>query len=77
MLYHKFEGCVILCIFCNLGLLGPAVCLLLAVYIGCEKALAVACFALASGMAGFVNASALVNHLDIAPRFVGECASFL
>ena len=37
-----FSERLILCIICNLGLLGPAVFLLLAVYIGCEKALAVA-----------------------------------
>ncbi|XP_072175846.1 sialin-like [Diadema setosum] len=58
-------------LFTTLGLVLPAVFLVITGYIGCDHVLAVAFLALAVGMGGLAMSGFNVNHLDIAPAYAG------
>ena len=54
------------------GLAFPAIFLIAAGYLGCNKVAAVATVTLAVGLAGLAMSGYGVNHLDIAPPFAGK-----
>lgn len=58
-------------LFNTLGLILPAVFLVITGYIGCNHVLAVAMLTLAVGTGGFAMSGFNVNHLDIAPAYGG------
>lgn len=58
-------------LFNTLGMIGPAIFLLAAGYIGCNYKLAVAFLTLSTTIGGFSVSGYNINHLDIAPSFAG------
>uniref|UniRef100_A0A8C5WLN6 Sialin n=1 Tax=Leptobrachium leishanense TaxID=445787 RepID=A0A8C5WLN6_9ANUR len=67
----NYSTVVVRKIFNTLGLIGPAIFLLAAGYIGCDYKLAVAFLTLSTTMGGFAMSGYNVNHLDIAPSYAG------
>lgn len=53
--------------FCLKGMIGPAVFLVAAGFIGCNYALAVAFVTISTTLGGFCTSGYSINHLDIAP----------
>jgi len=50
---------------------GPAVCLIIVSFVGCNSILTMALLTLAVGLQGAIYSGFMVNHLDIAPNFAG------
>lgn len=57
--------------FTLIGMVGPAVFLVAAGYIGCNYSLAVAFLSISTALAGFNSSGLSINHLDIAPSYAG------
>ncbi|XP_012787603.1 sialin isoform X1 [Sorex araneus] len=57
--------------FTLIGMIGPAVFLIAAGYIGCNYSLAVAFLSISTTLAGFCSSGFSINHLDIAPSYAG------
>ncbi|XP_069343857.1 sialin isoform X6 [Eulemur rufifrons] len=58
-------------IFTLIGMIGPAVFLIAAGYIGCDYSLAVAFLTISTTLGGFCSSGFTINHLDIAPSYAG------
>ena len=57
--------------FFTLGQIIPAICLVIASYVGCNHVAAVTAVTMSVGFAGCALSGYQVNHLDIAPPFAG------
>uniref|UniRef100_A0A8D0C9F8 Sialin n=1 Tax=Salvator merianae TaxID=96440 RepID=A0A8D0C9F8_SALMN len=57
--------------FTLIGMIGPAVFLVAAGYIGCNYELAVAFVTISTTLGGFSTSGYSINHLDIAPSYAG------
>lgn len=66
----------ILFLFNLLGQYGPAICLIIASYTGCDRVLTVAILTIGMGLNGGIYSGFKINHLDITPRFAGILMSF-
>ncbi|XP_031637844.1 putative inorganic phosphate cotransporter isoform X2 [Contarinia nasturtii] len=55
----------------SLGQYGPAICLIIASYTGCNRTLTVFLLTLGVGLNGAIYSGFKINHLDITPRFAG------
>lgn len=76
-LWHKYQETGSLIIYKNfLGQYGPAVCLIIASYTGCDRVLTVAILTIGMGLNGGIYSGFKINHLDITPRFAGILMSF-
>lgn len=53
------------------GQYGPAICLIIASYTGCDRVLTVAILTIGMGLNGGIYSGFKINHLDITPRFAG------
>ncbi|OXB62643.1 hypothetical protein ASZ78_016938 [Callipepla squamata] len=62
--------CVRKC-FTLIGMIGPAVFLVAAGFIGCNYELAVAFVTISTTLGGFCTSGYSINHLDIAPSYAG------
>ncbi|OWK57704.1 Sialin [Lonchura striata] len=62
--------CVRKC-FTLIGMIGPAVFLVAAGFIGCNYALAVSFVTISTTLGGFCTSGYSINHLDIAPSYAG------
>lgn len=60
----------------SIGQYGPAICLIIASYTGCERYLTVAILTMGLGFNGAIYSGFKINHLDITPRFAGILMSF-
>ncbi|XP_077875848.1 sialin isoform X4 [Ictidomys tridecemlineatus] len=58
-------------IFTLIGMIGPAVFLVAAGFIGCDYSLAVAFLTISTTLGGFCSSGFSINHLDIAPSYAG------
>lgn len=58
-------------VFSLIGMIGPAVFLVAAGYIGCDYSLAVAFLTISTTLGGFCSSGFSINHLDIAPSYAG------
>ncbi|XP_036890203.1 sialin isoform X2 [Sturnira hondurensis] len=67
----KFSTVCVRRIFTLIGMIGPAVFLVAAGFIGCDYSLAVAFLTISTTLGGFCAAGFSINHLDIAPSFAG------
>ncbi|XP_033121660.1 sialin-like [Anneissia japonica] len=63
-------------LFNSLGMMLPALFLVLTGYVGCNKPLAILCLTLAVGCGGFSMSGFNINHLDIAPKYAGVLMGF-
>lgn len=59
-----------------LGQYSPAICLIIASYTGCNRALTVFLLTLGVGLNGAIYSGFKINHLDITPRFAGILMAF-
>ncbi|XP_028920922.1 sialin isoform X2 [Ornithorhynchus anatinus] len=57
--------------FSLIGMIGPAVFLVAAGFIGCDYSLAVAFLTVSTTLGGFCTSGYGINHLDIAPSYAG------
>ncbi|EMP28674.1 Sialin [Chelonia mydas] len=57
--------------FTLIGMIGPAVFLVAAGFIGCDYTLAVAFLTISTTLGGFCTSGFGINHLDIAPSYAG------
>lgn len=55
----------------SIGQYGPAVCLFIASYTGCNRILTVTLLTIGVGLNGGIYSGFKVNHLDLTPRFAG------
>lgn len=55
----------------SIGQYGPAVCLAIASYTGCNRPLTVALLTIGVGLNGAIYSGFKINHLDLTPRFAG------
>ena len=55
----------------NVGILGPAVCILGASYAECDRITAVTCFVIGMGLNGAYIAGIKTNNFDLAPNYAG------
>ncbi|XP_062427050.1 sialin isoform X2 [Rhea pennata] len=62
--------CVRKC-FTLIGMIGPAVFLVAAGFVGCSYALSVAFMTISTTLGGFCTSGYSINHLDIAPSYAG------
>lgn len=62
---------MILAFFRATGQYGPAICLIIASYTGCDRTLTVFMLTLSVGLNGSIYSGFKINHLDITPRFAG------
>lgn len=60
----------------SIGQYGPAICLIIASYTGCDRVLTVAIITIGVGLNGGIYSGFKINHLDITPRFAGILMSF-
>lgn len=58
------------------GQFGPAICLIIASYTGCNRTLTVFMLTLGVGLNGSIYSGFKINHLDITPRFAGILMAF-
>uniref|UniRef100_A0A8D1U145 Sialin n=1 Tax=Sus scrofa TaxID=9823 RepID=A0A8D1U145_PIG len=58
-------------VFSLIGMFGPAVFLVAAVFIGCDYSLAVAFLTISTTLGGFCSSGFSISHLDIAPSYAG------
>ncbi|XP_042637500.1 sialin [Orycteropus afer afer] len=58
-------------IFSLVGMIGPAVFLVAAGFIGCDYSLAVVFLTISTTLGGFGSSGFSINHLDIAPSYAG------
>ncbi|XP_046531260.1 sialin isoform X3 [Equus quagga] len=59
-------------VFTLIGMIGPAVFLVAAGFIGCDYSLAVAFLTISTALGGFCSSGFSINHLDIAPSWNGN-----
>ncbi|XP_017826593.2 sialin isoform X5 [Callithrix jacchus] len=57
--------------FSLIGMIGPAVFLVAAGFIGCDYSLAIAFLTISTTLGGFCSSGFSINHLDIAPSYAG------
>lgn len=55
----------------SMGQYGPAVCLAIAAYTGCDRVLTVTLLTIGVGMNGGIYSGFKINHLDISPTYAG------
>lgn len=55
----------------SIGHLGPAICLLVVGFTGCNTVVSVTLLTLAVALSGFIGAGFFVNHLDVGPSYAG------
>ncbi|XP_023373046.1 sialin [Otolemur garnettii] len=67
----KFSTICVRRIFSLIGMIGPAVFLVAAGFIGCDYSLAVAFLTISTTLGGFGSSGFSINHLDIAPSYAG------
>ncbi|XP_053459553.1 sialin-like [Nycticebus coucang] len=67
----KFSTICVRRIFTFIGMIGPAVFLVAAGFIGCDYSLAVAFLTISTTLGGFCPSGFFINHLDIAPSYAG------
>lgn len=60
----------------SIGQYGPAVCLIIASYTGCNRILTVALLTIGLGLNGGIYSGFKINHLDLTPRFAGILMAF-
>lgn len=60
----------------SIGQYGPAICLIIAAYTGCDRVLTVALLTIGVGLNGGIYSGFKINHLDITPRFAGILMAF-
>lgn len=60
----------------SIGQYGPAICLIIASYTGCNRVLTVALLTIGLGLNGGIYSGFKINHLDITPRFAGILMAF-
>ncbi|KAG4066669.1 hypothetical protein HA402_007305 [Bradysia odoriphaga] len=60
----------------SVGQYGPAVCLIIASYTGCNRVLTVLILTIGMGLNGGIYSGFKINHLDLTPRFAGILMSF-
>lgn len=58
-------------VFCAVGFIGPAACLVATGYVDCNAPLAVALIVMSVGLSGISWGGWSVNHLDLAPPYAG------
>uniref|UniRef100_A0A8C0N542 Major facilitator superfamily (MFS) profile domain-containing protein n=1 Tax=Canis lupus familiaris TaxID=9615 RepID=A0A8C0N542_CANLF len=58
-------------VFSLIGMIGPAVFLVAAGFIGCDYSLAVVFLTISTTLGGFCSSGFSINHLDIAPSYAG------
>ncbi|XP_017908354.1 PREDICTED: sialin isoform X2 [Capra hircus] len=58
-------------VFSLIGMIGPAIFLVAAGFIGCDYSLAVAFLTISTTLGGFCSSGFSINHLDIAPSYAG------
>uniref|UniRef100_A0A8C3CYY6 Sialin n=1 Tax=Cairina moschata TaxID=8855 RepID=A0A8C3CYY6_CAIMO len=68
---QKFSTVCVRKCFTLIGMIGPAVFLVAAGFIGCNYALAVAFVTISTTLGGFCTSGYSINHLDIAPSYAG------
>lgn len=72
MIYsNRFTHTITRKIINSLGQYGPAVCLIIASYTGCNRALTITLLTIGMGLNGSIYSGFKINHLDISPRFAG------
>lgn len=57
--------------------MGPAIGVICASYVGCDKVAATICFTVGMGLMGFCYGSLRVNSLDLSPNFSGTIMAFV
>ncbi|XP_066109771.1 sialin isoform X2 [Saccopteryx bilineata] len=67
----KFSTIFVRRIFSLIGMIGPAVFVVAAGFIGCDYYLAVAFLTISTTLGGFSSSGFSINHLDIAPSYAG------
>ena len=60
----------------SVGQFSPAICLIIASYTGCDRALTVALLTIGIGLNGGIYSGFKINHMDISPRFAGILMAF-
>lgn len=60
----------------SIGQYGPAICLIIASYTGCNRILTVALLTIGLGLNGGIYSGFKINHLDLTPRFAGILMAF-
>ncbi|XP_055703598.1 putative inorganic phosphate cotransporter isoform X1 [Phlebotomus papatasi] len=60
----------------SIGQYGPAICLVVASFTGCDRILTVAVLTIGMGLNGGIYSGFKINHLDITPRFAGILMAF-
>ncbi|GBP75066.1 Putative inorganic phosphate cotransporter [Eumeta japonica] len=63
-------------IYTSIAKLGPAVCIIMASYSGCDRVAAMACFVVSMALMSGFYSGMKVNALDLAPNYVGALVSF-
>ncbi|XP_004696361.1 sialin isoform X1 [Echinops telfairi] len=58
-------------LFSLVGMIGPAIFLVAAGFIGCDYSLAVVFLTISTSLGGFASSGFSINHLDIAPSYAG------
>lgn len=72
MIYsNRFSHTVTRKIVNSIGQYGPAICLVIASYTGCDRALTITMLTIGMGLNGGIYSGFKINHLDISPRFAG------
>ncbi|XP_053607794.1 putative inorganic phosphate cotransporter isoform X2 [Plodia interpunctella] len=64
-------------IYTTIGGVGPAVCIVMASYSGCDRNLAMVFFVLGMGLMGAFYCGMKVNPLDLAPNYAGSLTSLV
>ena len=68
---HVLSTTAVRKIFHVTGQFLPAICLVIAGYVGCNSNLAVGLLVLAVGSSAFAQSGYQVNHVDLSPNFAG------
>lgn len=72
----RFTHTIVRKVLNSIGQYGPAVCLIVASYTGCNRTLTVALLTIGLGLNGGIYSGFKINHLDITPRFAGILMAF-
>ncbi|GCC32623.1 hypothetical protein chiPu_0011086 [Chiloscyllium punctatum] len=68
---HNFTTSAVRKMFTIIGMVGPAIFLVAAGYVGCNYTMAVLFLTISSALGGFSTSGFNINHLDIAPSYAG------
>ncbi|CAG9763217.1 unnamed protein product [Ceutorhynchus assimilis] len=63
--------------FTSIASMGPAIFILIASYVGCDRMLAVAMFTIAMGLMGCYYCGMKINALDLSPNFAGTLMAII